>query len=251
MNQNIPIIQPEPSRTVRTGRLSEAIRGSGFLLEDDMNKLELIGQRFGRLVVIRLNGKGKNGRALWGCMCDCGTEKTIVKGALISGSTKSCGCLKKEMHTTHGQHRSPEYKSWTGMIQRCTNPKTPYFKNYGGRGISVCEQWIKSFKVFLADMGKRTTPKHTLERTDTNGDYEPGNCKWATRTEQQHNTRLQANNTSGVKGVSWTEVLNKYTARIGVDGKEKHIGVFTTLLAAKKARKAAEIKYWKKGGNHA
>ena len=246
MNQKISIIQPEPSRTARTGHLSEVIRGSGFLLGDKQmaKRIDRTGLRFGRLVIIKFLRNDKYWHPSWLCKCDCGGTVEVKWTNLYSGRTKSCGCLRRELQTTHGQHRSPEYKSWKGMIQRCTNPKDASFSYYVGRGSGVCDRW-RDFRNFYEDMGER--PKGlTIERTNNCKGYSPDNCCWATRTEQQHNTRLQTNNTSGVTGIRWKKELNKYSAKIGVNGKVKYLGVFLTLTAAQVARKAAETKYWKK-----
>lgn len=164
-----------------------------------MKIVDIAGQRFGRLRVIEFSHT-KGGRSYWRVRCDCGTEKTIMAVDLRSKHTLSCGCLARELSsrrvTTHGQSGNPrtglkkssEYISWQSMIQRCYDQKVPYYKNYGGRGIAVCDRWRSSFEAFLADMGPRPAGK-TLDRIDNDGNYEPGNCRWATAKEQRLNQR--------------------------------------------------------------
>ena len=152
---------------------------------------DLTGQRFGRLVALRPAGRDKYHAVLWECQCDCG-KKCIVRGSSLSdGHSRSCGCLHKEeaanQKRTHGMSRSRTYISWEGMIRRCENPKATGFELYGGRGISVCERWHK-FENFYEDMGERPLGK-TIDRSDNEGNYEPGNCKWSTPHEQNMNKR--------------------------------------------------------------
>lgn len=130
----------------------------------------------------------------WRYICDCGNVGVVDIGNFKA--TKSCGCLRREMtiarNTTHGlgraEDRPPEYESWSGIIQRCTNPKRDNFKYYGGRGITVCDRWLK-FENFLADMGYKPSPAHSIERRDNDGPYDKDNCYWATRLEQGRNKR--------------------------------------------------------------
>lgn len=140
--------------------------------------------------------------------------------------------------------KSPEYRSWDAMLNRCNNPSHKQYRDYGGRGIKVCERW-NVFENFLDDMGLKPTPKHSIDRINNNGDYEPGNCRWATISEQKMNQRLRCDNSTGVKGVCWNKREKKYKARIGVNGSEVHLGYFLTLEAAAKARREAEEMYWK------
>jgi hypothetical protein len=158
--------------------------------------IDITGQRFGRLVVLALHApKNPNGLRYWVCTCDCGGQAITNTSRLISGETKSCGCLNREntkiRSTKHGQNRrsgaTPVYRSWNQMLQRCYNPKTPRFEHYGGRGIRVCERW-HLFVNFFEDMGPRPV-SHSIERIDVNGNYEPANCKWIPKAEQSKNQR--------------------------------------------------------------
>jgi len=150
--------------------------------------INLIGQRFGRLVALAYVGVSR-----WNCQCDCGAEKIVETHALHSGRTRSCGCLRIEMlvgrNATHGKAHVPEYKAWAGMIQRCYNPRQTAYQWYGARGVTVCDRWRTSFAEFLTDMGSRPSPAHSLDRIDNNGNYEPDNCRWATPRLQWENKR--------------------------------------------------------------
>lgn len=163
---------------------------------------DLAGQRFGRLVAIRREPNAPK-QALWFCECDCGRTAVVSSPALRHGKTKSCGCWRREFpaatKTRHGyatrdetgNYRHAVYRIWRGMRSRCENPNQPHYPRYGGRGIKVCERW-RDFANFLADMGERPSPRHSLDRIDSDGDYEPGNVRWATASEQRHNARTGA-----------------------------------------------------------
>lgn len=174
--------------------------------------LDIISQRFGRLVAIRQSGSDNRGRAVWLCQCDCGNKKEARVGDLRNGRTQSCGCWQSESrkhHTlTHGHSprsaASPEYKSWATMLTRCTNPNSSNFRYYGGRGIKVCKRWHQ-FENFLADMGQRPLGL-SLDRIDNDGNYEPGNVKWSTRLEQARNKRPR-------RGAGHPEALRRRRAR--------------------------------------
>jgi hypothetical protein len=159
------------------------------------NFKDISGQRFARLTVFEFSHIGKYGAACWHCLCDCG-NKIIVSGRNVRlGITKSCGCLQRERardtQFKHGLINSLEYSSWAHMISRCTNPNTKQFKDWGGRGIKVCERWLNSFEDFISDMGRQPTDgkRYTIERINNDLGYFKENCKWATYKEQRANQR--------------------------------------------------------------
>lgn len=150
---------------------------------------QLSGQTFGRLTVIDFAHSDKRGDAWWNCLCACGTAKPIRAFQLRNGDAKSCGCASRiRKPRTHGLTNSSEYKVWLGMKHRCKNPTATGYAYYGARGIRVCERWLR-FENFLADMGTRPSPNHSIDRVNGNGNYEPGNCRWATHSEQMLNRR--------------------------------------------------------------
>lgn len=180
--------------------------------------IDLTGQRFGRLVVIGQAGRNRHGQMMWLCRCDCGKEVVVAGCNLRSGNTQSCGCLNRERvaaaQTAHGHARggkmSRAYRCWDHIIQRCANPRHKYYANYGGRGIEVCERW-REFKNFLEDMGEPPAEAQ-IDRIDNDGNYEPGNCRWATRGENQRNKR----NNRRVTFRGKTQCLKAWSEELGI-----------------------------------
>ncbi|MBT2759868.1 hypothetical protein J7E85_01210 [Paenibacillus sp. ISL-20] len=211
---------------------------------------DLLGQRFARIKVIEFYGKNKKNGAMWLCECDCGNNKVIWGSDLIRGQTTSCGCLNKERVkakvTKHGHNKggnkiSSEYRAWNNMIQRCSNPKNNQYKNYGGRGITVCREWLESFQEFFNDMGKKPSAIYSLDRIDVNGNYGPNNCKWSTPKEQARNRRSTSN--TGYSGIHMNK-NNLYEVKIKANGKTVYLGTKNTLSKAIEMRKQGERRYW-------
>ncbi len=179
-----------------------------------MRGIDLQGRKFGRLTVLAVGGR-KHRQLLWRCLCDCGNDTSVTGQLLREGLTRSCGCLQREVTTarsqTHGLRSSKEYGVWWTMLHRCVDPKSKSYRNYGGRGIKVCERW-RDFAAFYEDMGPRPSDQHSIERRENDGDYEADNCFWATKAEQVANKRN--------------------THLITVNGETKHLAEWARLLEA-------------------
>ena len=176
-----------------------------------MTKINLIGQKFGRLLVISEAGSDKHQKIKWLCQCDCNVEKVVHGYSLRRGDTKSCGCLKRELtterNTTHGLATTPGYNAWAAAKSRCTNPKNKNYANYGGRGI---EFRFPDFETFLDHIGPRPSKKHSLDRIDNNGHYEHGNVRWAlikTQNRNRRNNRLITYQGETFSVTEWAEKL--------------------------------------------
>lgn len=196
---------------------------------------DITGQKFGRLTVIRCAAKEYKGR-IYLCLCECGNTK-LIKQCNLGKSTKSCGCLRKEVAkrkrcilvgnkhgVTHGMRpggrKSPVYNSWQSMLKRCYSPKHDAYKNYGARGVTVCDRW-RSFANFYADMGDRP-PGKTLDRFPNNrGNYEPGNCRWASLGEQSNNKT----NSYLISAFGKTQTMQQWAREVGL-----HPGVLRRRL---------------------
>lgn len=160
--------------------------------------IDLVGLRFGWLTVIdRTSDSGSAVHVRWRCICDCGAEHIVRGQHLRDGSVMSCGCYGAQAAgqrignrmRTHGMYDTVEYQTWCAMKSRCTDPANISYRNYGGRGIRVCDEWLGSFEAFYRHIGPRPSAGYSVDRIDNDGNYEPGNVRWATRDEQRQNTR--------------------------------------------------------------
>lgn len=151
---------------------------------------DLVGKRFNSLTVIRFIGQDKHRNALWEVLCDCGI-KNISRGTQVKrGVAKTCGCSKGGIHN-ESLPETVEYRTWRSIFQRCLNSRCKAYSYYGGRGITICARWqgYFGFNNFLADMGRRPSNEYSIDRINNDGNYEPSNCRWATRSQQQKNRR--------------------------------------------------------------
>ena len=178
------------------------------------------GDRYGRLEVVRELAPSKKNRWVT-CRCDCGSESTVNLYKLVSGHTRSCGCLHREemavLFATHGRSGTSKYKIWQDIIRRCYDSERKAYYYYGGRGIKVCDRWRQSFENFFADMGNRPSAKHSIDRTDNEGDYCPENCRWATRQQQARNVRsnhLITANGEAKPICEWAEITGLWPSTI-------------------------------------
>ena len=161
------------------------------------------GLQINRLTLVGMEKRpGLNNGIYWRCKCSCGNEKLIRSSYLRNRTAVGCGCAVDNNGLRHGLHRSPEYRAWNAMKDRCLNPKNKRYRHYGGRGIKVCDSWLK-FENFYADMGPRPSPSLSIDRVNNDGNYEPGNCQWST-LEQQNNNRSFYNRYVTVDGVRMT-----------------------------------------------
>lgn len=188
----------------------------------------LPGRKFGRLTVLEEGPRWKypSSKPLraYLCRCVCGREKLVTRNSLVTGHTRSCGCLNDETRraligtiaTIHGEARTgkqtPEYRAWLSMRRRCLSPKATGYQRYGGRGITVCDRWTSSFQNFLEDVGRKPGKQYSLERVNNDGPYSPENCKWATKSEQSANTRRSMRITFNGE----TLTLRQWAFRIGL-----------------------------------
>lgn len=188
-------------------------------------KKDLTGMRFGRLVVLgECETRSPSGRLRWDTVCDCGCVGTHCGNNLKTGDTQSCGCLQLERirasEISHGLSHTQEYRIWSLILHRCRNPNSPSFRDYGGRGIGVCERWVEplvGFTNFMTDMGPRPSAGHSVDRIDNNQGYSPENCRWATRLQQNNNGRRNRRITwmGETKTVAeWSKIVGIHDATI-------------------------------------
>lgn len=169
----------------------------------------LTGQRFGGWLIL---DDDRGPRVL--ARCVCGTERQVCRAHLHTGASQSCGCGRRASGAgSRGRDGTPEYAAWKHMLDRCLNPKSQGWDNYGARGIRVCDRWRESYDAFLADMGERPSSLHSLERIDNESGYCPENCTWATRRQQTSNTRRTRRVTAGGE----TLTLSEWSERLGVN----------------------------------
>lgn len=207
--------------------------------------LNIAGQRFGRLVAQERVSRG-SARPGWQCVCDCGNTKIVDLAHLRSGRIKSCGCLRVEVSatrmTTHGHtvggKMSPEYVTYVGMKDRCSNPNHKDYKYYGGKGIRVCDEWVNDFQAFFDHIGPRPVPHMSVDRIDTNGDYKPGNVRWATSSDQMKNRRPFTRGYSNYLGKNFAMIGDK---RYSVVDAARLIGVHVVSLYHYKRKHAVSF----------
>lgn len=200
-------------------------------------RIPLDGRRVGRLLVVKENTeRHQNGLHTWLCICDCGCFTNVLSANLVSGKTSSCGCLRKELTAErakiHGLYKHPLYDVYHNMVKRCYCGKNINYYNYGGRGIKVCDRWLDSINNFIEDMSPLYKHGLTLDRINTNGNYEPSNCRWVTPQENSFNTRGAVKSSSKYKGVSWMKGRNKWRSEIMHNGTPYYLGLFADEVQA-------------------
>lgn len=209
--------------------------------------IDLLSKKFGRLTVINRAENTKQGQTQWVCNCDCGKTDIIIRGyCLTNGHTKSCGCYMIESsiknNTTHGKTGTKVYKTWVSIKERCYNEHHQYYNLYGGRGIKVSDEWLNSFEKFYKEMGEPPTTKHQIDRIDTNGNYEKGNCRWVTSKQNSQNRRKRTGCSSIYKGVYFD--YNKWVSNITLDGEQIILGFYDNEIDAALEYNKNAIKYF-------
>lgn len=214
---------------------------------------DLTNKRFGRLLVVE-KASSTNGRSRWLCICDCGKEKTVMGQNLRNGHVRSCGCLlskssKERMGSynavlgreLHGDTKTRLYSIYIGIKTRCYQPKHHSYEAYGARGIRMCDEWLDSYVAFKDwSLSNGYNDRLTIDRIDSDGDYEPANCRWVNYSVQNFNKNPSSRNTSGRRGVSLNKRTKKFVAYISLNGKHRFLGSFHTFDEACTARKQAE-----------
>lgn len=218
-----------------------------------MKNVELLGKRFGRLTVVA-KVESLNYRSRFLCKCDCGNEKLVLGQNLLSGHVQSCGCLHSEKSKAriveynsainreiHGETRTRLYRIWEGIKTRCFKQTHKSYKDYGARGVTMCDEWCNSFTAFRDwSLANGYNDKLSIDRIDVDGDYSPQNCRWVAPSVQASNKRILSRNTTGYTGVSYNKASGKFVAYITRNYKMIHLGVFDTVEAAADARHRAE-----------
>lgn len=200
-----------------------------------VNKQEFVGNVYCRLTILSIEYKTDSNRTYAKCKCSCGNEHTVRLADLCSGNTKSCGCYKTERDKrakSHGLSKTRFYNIWCGMVARTTNPTEPAYSSYGGRGIKLCDSWLK-FENFYNDMIDGYEDNLSIDRIDVNSGYCKENCRWATMSVQGHNKRKLPECLSDYIGVTFDSRTNKWRSRITLSkGDRKHLGMFLTQIEA-------------------
>ena len=217
------------------------------------HKYDLTNKRFGRLIALYIVPNNTY-RTKWHCLCDCGNTKDVLQQNLLNGHVKSCGCFLSDKNReriteynktlgreTHGETKTRLYRIWICMKTRCFYTNTDSYKNYGGRGITVCEKWQNSFETFrLWALSNGYSENLSLDRINVNGNYCPENCRWVSMSVQEFNKRTSKRNTSGKTGVSFNKKDNRWYAYITFNKHSRYLGSFKCVEEAIKAREKAE-----------
>lgn len=187
------------------------------------HRIDMTGRRFGMWTVVSYANKKK-----WLCRCECGEQRSVLGASLRNGASTSCGCTRMESMAdakrTHGRYLSPIYKIWTQMIQRCHNPNSTAYHDYGARGIAVCDRWRESFENFLADVGERPSATMSIDRIDNLKGYEPGNVRWSTVHQQLNNRRNTRRFTVCGETLTLVELTEKYNIKRATVEKRLRLG---------------------------